>query len=67
MIIKIWYVRSKKGISLRRLEELTGISKSEINLIEREDNKRSPTLDQLEKIAIALDVRITDLFDSEYK
>lgn len=32
-----------------------------------ENGKRSPTLDQLEKIAIVLNVRITDLFKSEYK
>ncbi|WP_207661405.1 helix-turn-helix domain-containing protein [Anaerostipes sp. AF04-45] len=30
-------------------------------------DKKSPTLDQLEKIAKALNVRITDLFISKYK
>ena len=32
-----------------------------------ENGITSPTLRQLEAIAAALDVKITDLFDSEYK
>ena len=43
----------------------SGIGKSTLNNIE--NGKVSPTLFQLEMIAIALDVRITDLFDSERK
>ena len=42
-----------------------GIGKSTLNNIE--NGKVSPTLFQLETIAIALEVRITDLFESEYK
>lgn len=63
--LKIWEIRSNKGLSLRQLERMSGISKTTLN--DLEDEKRSPTLDQLEKIAIALNVKISDLYDSEYK
>jgi transcriptional regulator with XRE-family HTH domain len=52
-------------LTLKQLEALTGISKSTLNTIE--NGITSPTLRQLEAIAAALDVKITDLFDSEYK
>mgnify|MGYP000180210082 FL=1 len=48
-----------------QLATKSGIGKSTLNNIE--NGKVSPTLFQLETIAIALDVKITDLFDSEYK
>ncbi len=48
-----------------KLAEKSGIGKSTLNNIE--NGKVSPTLFQLETIAIALDVKITDLFESEYK
>ena len=54
-----------KNISVRQLSNMTGISKSTINNIMNE--KYSPTLDNLEQIAKALKIRITDLFDSPYK
>jgi transcriptional regulator with XRE-family HTH domain len=65
MVVLTWQARSNKNITLIKLAELTGISKSALNNIENE--KVSPTLDELEAIAKALDARITDLFDSEYK
>ena len=65
MKILTWEARSKKGITLVELARRTQIGKSTLNNIENE--KVSPTLHQLEKIAIALDIRITDLFDSECK
>lgn len=65
MKVLTWQARSNKSITLIKLAELTGISKSALNNIENE--KVSPTLDELEAIAKALDARITDLFDSEYK
>lgn len=63
--VSIWKARSDKHISLRMMEDLTGISRSQINKIE--NGKKSPALDQLEKIAIALGVKMTDLFDSKHK
>lgn len=65
MKVLTWQARSDKNVTLVKLAELTGISKSALNNIENE--KVSPTLDELEAIAKALDTRITDLFDSEYK
>ena len=65
MKILTWQARNDKGISLVKLSQMTGISKSTLNNIENE--KVSPTVAELEAIAKALDVRITDLFDSDYK
>lgn len=65
MKILIWENRSKQGISLRQLAEMTGLSKSSIN--NYENNLVFPTILELEKIARALGIHITDLFDSEYK
>ncbi len=65
MEILTWQARTKKGITLVQLAKLTGISKSTLNNIE--NSKTSPTLMELEVIAKALGVRITDLFDSDYK
>lgn len=67
MILKIltWEARQEKNLTLIKLASLTGISKATLNYIE--NNKRPPKLQQLEKIASVLDVRITDLFESKYK
>lgn len=65
MEIRLWQARKDKDLTLLQLQKLSGISKSCLNNIET--GKTSPTLINLEKIAIALDVRITDLFESEYK
>lgn len=65
MEILTWQARTDRHLTLKQLETLTGISKSTLNTIE--NGITSPTLRQLEAIAAALDVKITDLFDSEYK
>lgn len=65
MKILIWEARTAKGLTLMQLAKLSGIGKSTINNIE--NGKVSPTLFQIETIAIALGLRITDLFDSDYK
>lgn len=65
MKILTWQARTKQKITLTQLEKMTGISKTTLNYIE--NGITSPTLRQLETIAIALNVRITDLFDSDYK
>ncbi|WP_137329439.1 helix-turn-helix domain-containing protein [Anaerostipes rhamnosivorans] len=65
MEIRTWHARHNKNITLKQLQDLTGITKTALNEIE--NGKKSPTLDQLEKIAKALNVRITDLFISKYK
>lgn len=65
MKILTYKVRKEKKITLTQLEAMTGISKTTLNDIE--NCKVSPKIQQLETIAIALGVRITDLFESEYK
>ena len=65
MEIRVWEARTQKGYTLVQLEGITGISKSTLNNIE--NGKTSPTLSQLESIASAIGVRITDLFDSNLK
>lgn len=65
MQIKVWECRVTKKLTLKQLEAKSGISKTSINDIE--NGKISPSLYQLECIAKGLNVKITDLFDSEYK
>lgn len=67
IIIKIlvWEQRTKKNVSLIELSKKSGIGKSTINNMENQ--KVSPTLIQLESIAIALNVKISDLYESEHK
>ena len=63
--IKLWEVRTAKGLKLEAVAAITGVSKSTLNNIE--NVKPSPTLANLEKIAIGLGCRISDLYESEYK
>ena len=65
MKILTWQARIRKNITLVKLSKLTGIGKSTLNNIENE--KTSPTMKQMEAIAKALDVKISDLYDSPYK
>mgnify|MGYP000001393642 len=65
MEMKIWEQRTKKNWGLEQLEQRTGISHSALHNYEM--GKRSPRMTQMEAIAKALDVKITDLFDSPYK
>ena len=65
MKIVTWQARNNKKVTLVKLSKMTGISKSTLNNIENE--KVSPTIAELEAIAKALNMKITDLFDSDYK
>ena len=60
-----WQVRQKRGLTLRQLEELTGIGKTTLNNIE--NGLVSPTLNQIDAIARALDVNMSDLYTSDIK
>ena len=62
MEILTWQARTEKNVTLKQLEKMTGISKTTLNTIE--NGLTSP---QLEAIAIALDTKISALYDSEYK
>lgn len=65
MKILTWQARNNKKVTLVKLSKMTGISKSTLNNIENE--RVSPTIAELEAIAKALRMKITDLFDSDYK
>ena len=65
MEIYLWQRRSEQRFSLTQLSERTSISRSTLNNIE--NYRVSPTIKQLEAIAMALDIGIVDLFASEYK
>lgn len=54
----------KKGITYRQTEILTGVSKSGLQAIA--NGRRDPRLSTLEDIAKGLNVKLTDLFYSEY-
>lgn len=64
MEILTWQARTDAGLTLKQLEQLTGIGKTTLNNIE--NGRTSPTLWQLERIAAALHVRISSLYSSEY-
>ena len=51
MKINLWEIRGQKGLTLVQLSKISGIGKSTLNNIEKE--KVSPTLFQLEVIAIS--------------
>lgn len=53
-------VRKKKGYSLEKLSKLTGISSSHLNYIEK--NQREPSISILVRIALALNVKIEELY-----
>ena len=63
MKIMLWERRTERGISLVELSRISGIGKSTLNNIE--NGRVSPTLFQLEILAISLGVGINDLFESE--
>ena len=63
--VMTWQARQERGITLKQLEELTGIGKTTLNNIE--NGLVSPTLNQIEAIARALGVNMSDLYTSDIK
>lgn len=55
----------KRNLTVRQVEIMTGVSKSTIHRIICKQT--SPSADTLELLAKGLNVRITELFESEYK
>jgi transcriptional regulator with XRE-family HTH domain len=58
---RIREIRTKRGLSLRALADLAGLSTNAISLIERGDN--SPTVSSLHSLSTALAVPITAFFE----
>jgi len=65
MEILTWQARTRKNLTLKQLSAMTGLSKTTLNDIE--NGKVSPTLRELELIAKALEVKMSDLYESKYK
>lgn len=63
VIYKLYEIRTQKGMSLRKLEELSGIGKSTINRIE--NGEANPTVDIICQLAVALGCQPCDLFQIE--
>jgi transcriptional regulator with XRE-family HTH domain len=53
-------IRQERGLSLRALSEVCGLSVNAISLIER--GISSPSVSSLQRLAVALDVPITAFF-----
>lgn len=58
-------IMTRKNLTIRQVSIMTGVPKSTINDIA--SGKTIPRLDTLEEIAKGLKVRISDLFESDYK
>ena len=54
-------LRIIKNLSIRQLSDLSGVSKSQISDLENRQLKNT-TLDTICRLAIALEVEVTDLF-----
>lgn len=65
MKILLGEIMYKKNLSVRQVSRLTGVPSSTINDIMNE--KSSPRLDTLERIAKGLKIHISDLYESPYK
>ena len=59
--IKLWEIRKDQNVSLRDLEEKTGIGRSTLNRIE--NGQASPTLQEIGMIAEGLGVNPNELFN----
>lgn len=62
---RIRAIREQRGLSLRALAENCGLSTNAISLIER--GETSPTVSSLHRLAMALEVPITDFFKEGQK
>ena len=65
MKILLGDIMYRKKITVRQLSMLSGIPKSTIHNIVNE--KHSPTMDNMEKLAAALKISISDIYESPYK
>ncbi len=57
--MRVKYLRKQKHISQEELSFISGVNKNYISDLER--GKRNPTLVVLDKIAIALDISLSEL------
>ncbi|HBI59879.1 MAG TPA: XRE family transcriptional regulator [Lachnospiraceae bacterium] len=55
----------ERNLTLRQVEILTGVSKSTLSRIL--NNQISPSMDVMERLASGLKVRISNLYESDFK
>jgi len=60
IIYKLYEIRTEKGLTLRDLEEKSGIGRATINRIE--NGEGNPTVEVICRLAKALDCQPQDLF-----
>ncbi len=65
MRLLIKRTRIKKGIKIKHIIKEAGISRA--SLYNYENGKRWPDMLTMEKLAKAMNVKISDLYESEYK
>ncbi|MEY8536039.1 helix-turn-helix transcriptional regulator [Blautia pseudococcoides] len=65
MKILLQKIMLERKLTVRQVSIMTGIPKSTIEDII--NKKSSPRLETLEKLAMGLNLKITDLFESPYK
>lgn len=65
MKILLGEIMYKKHLTVRQVSIETGISKSKIHNISL--GKTSPTMEDMERLALGLKMKITDLYDSSCK
>lgn len=65
MQILLSKIMQDRNLSIRQVSILTGVPRSTLNDII--SGRTSPRLDTLEQIARGLKIRISDLYESEYK
>ena len=61
---KIAEIRHKRGISLSKLSRESGVSKGYLSELEN-GIKENPNIEILDKIAKALDISVSDLFEQD--
>lgn len=61
--LRLREILKERHITIDQLSEMSGISQS--NLSNYMTGKMSPTLDTLNRIAVALNIEITELFEKE--
>lgn len=65
MKILLYKIMNEKNLSVRQLAVMSGVSKSMIQRIM--DENSDPRIRVLEKLAIGLKCRISDLYESDFK
>jgi transcriptional regulator with XRE-family HTH domain len=58
-------LRKRNGFTQEELADIAGINRNYVGQIEREE--KSPTVDIVEKLSIALDVDATQIFNSKHR